>query len=140
MAFIHPLKGDEKSNYGDTWRFDKDQSDDLIHQLQESEQELIGVVDKLQQVYKKSYNYSKNKVYVRSRPIFNVKKCLIVLISIQKNVLLHTRIEDLEAERVEFDKLKIEFYKKQDNIEEVCNLQRQELAKIQHMVFIFLRL
>ena len=52
----------------------------------------------------------------------------------QENVTLQTRVDDYENERDEFEKQMREFYEREDSNEEVYDYQKQELAKLKHMV------
>ena len=57
-----------------------------------------------------------------------------ILFTPQENEELKRRIEMWESERNDFDHQKKEFYEKRDNSEELQDLQKQELAKLKHMV------
>ena len=62
-----------------------------------------------------------------------LEKCTYFYL-LQENETLKQQIEVFESEKSDFDHQKKEFYEKRDNKEELHDLQKQELAKLKHMV------
>nr|CAB3250165.1 golgin subfamily A member 1-like [Phallusia mammillata] len=52
----------------------------------------------------------------------------------EENERLKSALDDWEKQKEEFNQTKTEFYEKRDNSEELHDLQRQEMAKLKHML------